>query len=38
VICLPFGRDVYQRFYLLLVRNLGRFRYYVGLRPTMMYR
>lgn len=35
---LPFGKAVYHRFYLLLVRNIGKFRYYLGLPPTVMYR
>jgi succinoglycan biosynthesis protein ExoM len=35
---LPLGRTVYHRYYLLLVRNLGKFRYYLGLPPIAMYR
>jgi succinoglycan biosynthesis protein ExoM len=35
---LPLGKAVYHRYYLLLVRNLGKFRYYLGLPPIAMYR
>jgi hypothetical protein len=37
-VCLPFGRNTYHRFYLLLLRNVGRVRYYAGFSPTVMYR
>ena len=34
----PFGRDWYYRYYLLVLRNAGKFRYYLGLSPIEMYR
>jgi succinoglycan biosynthesis protein ExoM len=37
-VCLPFGRATYHRFYLLLLRNVGRLRYFAGFSPTVMYR
>ena len=38
LISLPCGRGAFYRYYLLLVRNAGKFRYYFGLRPTEMYK
>lgn len=38
VVSLPFGSDYYYRFYLLLARNAGKFRYYFGLSPIEMYK
>jgi succinoglycan biosynthesis protein ExoM len=37
-VCWPLGRSTYHRFYLLLLRNIGRLRYYAGFSPTVMYR
>lgn len=34
----PFGRASYYRYYLLVLRNAGKFRYYLGLSPIEMYR
>jgi len=34
----PFGRTWYYRYYLLVLRNAGKFRYYLGLSPIEMYR
>lgn len=35
---LPWGKDVYYRYYVLLVRNLGKLRYYFGVQPIEMYK
>ena len=35
---LPRGGGAYYRYYLLLVRNAGKFRYYLGVRPLEMYK
>ncbi len=37
IACLPWGKRIYYRFYLALVRNVGKFRYYFGFRPIEMY-
>ena len=34
----PLGRASYYRYYLLVLRNAGKFRYYLGLSPIEMYR
>ena len=38
LINLPRGRASYYRYYLLLLRNAGKFRYYFGFRPIEMYK
>ena len=37
VVCLPLGRSTYYRFYLLFVRNLGKFRYFLQLPSIELY-
>jgi succinoglycan biosynthesis protein ExoM len=34
----PFGKDAYCGYYMLLMRNIGRIRYYLGLSQVEMYR
>lgn len=37
-ICLPLGKKVFYRFYVLLLRNLGKIRFYANIRPMEIYK
>ena len=37
IACIPWGKRFYYRYYLALVRNVGKFRYFLGFRPIVMY-